>query len=198
MMDITAIPGLFRIVIFKLVLAIDVFSRMPLAGKVTLKEPSAQVCVEVFQKAVEQHGTTPHLVTDQGPQFTAAVFMDVVKAAGTKQRFGAVRMVGSIARIERLWRTFKGIGGVGQHPPLTLSDCQKRVELALLYYAYLRPHRSLGGATPAEVHFGIKPAHESAVHPPRGRRGEEAGEAPFEVVYLEEDRRLPFLLERAA
>ena len=37
------------------------------------------------------------------------------------------------------------------------------VELGLHYYTYLRPHRRLGGATPAEIYSGQEPAHLAAV-----------------------------------
>ena len=171
---------------------------MPLAFKVTLSEPSAAVVTQVFLSAVERHGAAPHLVTDQGSQFTATMFTEAVTAVGCKQRLGAVGQVGSVAIVERLWRTLKERLRVRVHAPLTLADCERRVHLTLVHYAHCRPHRALGGATPAEVFFGVRPAHESAVHPPRGRRGEAAGVVPFEVVYLDGDRRLPFLLDRAA
>ena len=123
---------------------------------------------------------------------------EAVETAPTKQRFGAVGKTGSIALIERLWRTVKGLIGARIRPPLTLEDCRRRVEFALLHYAYCRPHRSLGGAAPAEVYFGIRPAHLSSSPPPRGRPGEGDSQAPFEIAYLDPERRLPLLLPLAA
>ena len=198
MMDITEIPSLFRIVVFRVALALDVCSRMPLAACVTEHEPSAQEVVQVFRSVVDRHGAPPHLVTDQGGQFTAEVFRDTVKTAGCRQRFGAVGKTGSIAVIERLWRTVKGLMAARIRPPLTLEDCRRRVELALIHYAYCRPHGSLDGATPAEVCFGIRPAHLSAVPPPRGRPGQGDDTPPFDIVFLDRQRRLPLLLDKAA
>ena len=40
MMDLTEIPGLFRIFSFKLAVVLDAFSRMPLAARTYLTEPS--------------------------------------------------------------------------------------------------------------------------------------------------------------
>jgi hypothetical protein len=74
--------------------------------------------------------------------------------------------MGSIAVIERFWKTAKGLLGLRSFPPLTHAEARRRVELALFYYAYLRPHQSLQGATPAEVFFGLVPAHRSAQSPP--------------------------------
>jgi len=198
MLDITEIPSLFRIVVFRLVVALDVFSRMPLAARVSREEPTAEHVAELFEHVARRHAVPPHLVTDRGGQFIAAQFQNTVKTAGSKQRFGAVGKTGSIALIERLWRTVKELGAFRLWPPLTLEDCQRRVELTLLHYAYCRPHRALGGATPAEVYFGIRPEHLSAVTPPRGRPGEGDTEPPFEIVYLDPQQRLPLLLPRAA
>jgi hypothetical protein len=67
----------------------------------------------------------------------------------------------------------------------------------MLYYGHLRPHEGLGGATPAEVYFGIQPAHFDAAQPPRGRRGDPPVPAPATVAFLDGDPRFP-LLRKAA
>ncbi len=198
MMDITDLSSMFRLAVFKLVLAIDVFSRMPVASRVTRQEPTAEVVMEVFQAAVEKRGAAPHLVTDQGSQFIDEGFKKMVKDGGTKQRFGAIGKSGSIALVERTFRSLKELLRRLARKPSTLEEAERWVGLNLLHYAYCRPHRGLGGATPAEVHFGLNPAHLSSLPPPRGRRGEHAGAAPFEVAYLDEDQRLPLLLRKAA
>jgi hypothetical protein len=51
MMDLTEIPSLFRIFSFKLAVAIDVFSRMPLAARVFLAEPGAEAMAGLVKRA---------------------------------------------------------------------------------------------------------------------------------------------------
>jgi len=201
MMDVTEIPSLFRIGSFKLVVVLDVFARMPLAGRVFLFEPTAHAAAELFGRAVARHGAPRHFVSDRGSQFTDGGFRDTLKQRRVGQRFGAVGRTGSIAVIERFWKSLKQKLALHSHRPLTLSDIEGRLRVGLLHYAYLaylRPHQALGGAVPAEVYFGISPAHERALPPPRGRPGQWVGEAPFEIAFLDADRRHPFLVPRAA
>jgi putative transposase len=107
MMDLTEIPGLFRIFSFKLAVVIDVFSRMPLATRVFLAEPGAEAVAGLITLAASSHGAPRHFVSDQGAQFTAEAFRAGLKTLGIRQRFGAIGKTGSIAIVERLWRTLK-------------------------------------------------------------------------------------------
>jgi hypothetical protein len=77
-------------------------------------------------------------------------------------------------------------------------DLKRRIADSLDYYAFYRPHQSLGGATPAEIYLSLSPAHLSAIPPPRGRPDERvASDAPV-IAYLDPERRLPILIPRAA
>jgi len=88
--------------------------------------------------------------------------------------------------------------GLGSLKPLTLQDLERRLKTGLLYYAYLRPHQALAGATPAEVYFGIRPAYLSAVSPPRGMPGQRSAGLGLVGVHLDPERRLPALIPKAA
>ena len=105
---------------------------------------------------------------------------------------------GSIALIERLWRTLKDGLGLRALWPLFAQDLLQTVALGLVHYAHFRPHQALGGATPAEVYFGRTPWHLSALPPPRGRPGEGPMDSPFRVDYLDAERLLPVLVRKAA
>ena len=85
-----------------------------------------------------------------------------------KQRFGAIGKKGSIALIERLWKTLKDALGLRLLRPLAAEDLMEKIGLGLSHYAFFRPHQGLGGATPAEIYFGRTPSHLSAIPPPRG------------------------------
>jgi hypothetical protein len=52
------------------------------------------------------------------------------------------------------------------------SDMQERLEAALTYYVYLKPHQGLGGAVPGEVYFGV-PAPPTST--PAGRPASSRG-----------------------
>jgi transposase InsO family protein len=194
MADLTDIPSLFRLFCSKLAVVFDVFSRFPLAARVFPQEPSGTQLAELFREAVERFGPPKHFVSDRGPQFTSESFRDMIQEHPVAHRFGALGKVGSIALIERLWKSAKSLLGLRLLPPLTQCELERRVNLALFYYAYLRPHQALDGATPAEVFFALPPAHKAAVSPPRARSREGPTRAPFRVGYLDQERFLPVLL----
>jgi len=141
----------------------------------------------------------PHtFVSDRGSCFTGRVFSRALQRLEVRQRFGAIGKKGSIALIERLWRTLKDSLGLRLLRPLVAEDLLEKVELGLIHYAHLRPHQALGGATPAEIYFGRTPAHLSAIPPPRGRPGESPMDSPFRIEYLDAERLLPVLVRNAA
>ena len=194
--DLTEIRGFLGLFTYKLVVVLDLFSRFPLAFGIFLKEPLANQVLGVLDRAMRHHGRPRHFVSDQGSQFTAKVFRETLDSLSIKQRFGAIGQYGSIAVIERFWRTLKELLGIRLWPPLSAAHLEARTELALAYYSSLRPHQGLGGATPAEVYFGETPAAHSALPPPRKTKGSITGEAPLplEVVFLDPERRMPVLI----
>ena len=113
-----------------------------------------------------------HFISDHARCFTGQVFRRKLLRLGVKQRFGAVGKKGSIALIERLWRTLKDTLGLHLLRPLVAQNLMEKIEMGLVHYAHFRPHQALGGATPAEIYFGRMPAHLSAIPPPRDRPGE--------------------------
>ena len=198
MTDLTEIPSLFRIFSFKLAVVIDVFSRMPLAAEVFVAEPGAEAMAALAQQAIRFHGTPRHFVSDQGSQFTAGLFRSGLRSFGIRQRFGAIGKTGSIAIVERFWRTLKDTLSFRSLKPLTRGDLERRLKAGLLHYAYLRPHQALAGATPAEVYFGIRPTRHVAVPPPRGRPGQRSAGLGLVALHLDPERRLPVLIPMAA
>ncbi len=194
--DLTEIGGFFGLHRFKLVAVLDLFSRFPLAFRVFRKEPTAEEVMSVLDDAIRHHGRPRHLISDQGSQFKAELFRETVDALSIRQRFGAIRRYGSIAIIERFWRTLKELLGIQFWRPLSTAHLEAHTELALHYYATLRPHQGLDGATPAEIYFDTPPAAVKAVKPPRKTKRQPPGDKPlpFEVVHLDPERRLPVLI----
>src|SRR5674536_4405 len=98
-----------------------------------------------------RHGRPVHFISDHARCFTGQVFRRKLLRLGVKQRFGAVGKKGSIALIERLWRTLKDTLGLRLIGPLVAEDLMVKVEIGLLHYAHFRPHQALGGATPLSL-----------------------------------------------
>jgi transposase InsO family protein len=152
----------------------------------------------LIQRAARCFSPPRHFVSDKGSQFTASRFRKSLRRLGTRQRFGAVGRYASISIIERLWRTVKDSLRLRSFKPLTKRELERRLELGLHYYTYLRPHQGLGGATPAEIYSGQPSAHLAAVHPPRARPREGPVDSRFEIAYLDPDKMLPVLIRNAA
>jgi len=173
---------------------------MPLAARVFFAEPSGRDVARLFAATARRFGPPRHSVSDQGAQFTSRAFRRALARLDVRHRYGAIGRAGSIAIIERFFRTLKSIARLRAKPPLLRADLERRLTLALDYYVWLRPHQGLAGATPVEVYLGHRPAHLDAVPPPRGRPGECAGipPPPFKVRHLDPEHRLPYLVRKAA
>lgn len=197
MADLTEIPGFLRIFSSVLGVILDVRSRMPLAARLFANQPSSEDLVALLDCAISRHGPPRHFVSDQGAQFTGEAFRTRLRSLGIRQRFGAIGQYGSIAIVERLWRAAKELLGVRRWSLVHPSDMQERLEAALTYYVYLKPHQGLSGAVPGEVYFGIRPAHLDARRPPR-EQSREPTDPAFEVAFLDPEGRLPFLVPQAA
>ena len=196
MLDITEIPSWFRIFTFKLALVLDVFSRFPLAWKVFWLEPSASDIRRLISKAIRRHGPPRYLVSDQGSQFTAQLLRRWLRAQGIHQRFGAIGKTGSIAIIERFWRTLKNLLGLPFALPFLRADLERRLDATVTYYAQLKPHHGLGGHTPADRYSERETTGPNLRSPPRARRGREIASGSLSNRFL--PKKFPVALSRAA
>ena len=160
--------------------------------------PSTVEIARFVSRTSKRHGRPAHFVSDRARCFTGGIFRRKLLRLGVKQRFGAVGKKGSIALIERLWRTLKDTLGLRLLRPSAAEDLMEKIEIGLFHYAHFRPHQEVGGATPAEVYFGRTPSHLSAIPPPRGRPGEGPIHPPFRIEYLDAERLLPVLARKAA
>ena len=199
MADVTQIPGRFRLFHFHIALVLDVFSRMPLAWKVFYFKPSSQKITALLRSAVRRFGAPRYFVSDQGSEFTGFALQRYLNHLRVRHRFGAIGQSGSIAIIERLWRTLKqSLRARYPAPPLRFAELEERLRLELLYYTRFRPHQALDGATPAEVYYGTTPRALTAVRPPRARPREGPNELPVRFVFLDQEQRIPILIRNAA
>jgi putative transposase len=145
--DITYVP--LRQGFMYLVAVIDWFSRYVLAWQLS-NTLEGSFCLEALELALSQ-GKPEIFNTDQGSQFTAAVFTGRLEAANIAVSMdGRGRALDNIF-VERLWRTVK-------YEDIYLKDydsvpaLQQGLHDYFQFYNHARPHQSLDYRTPAEVH----------------------------------------------
>lgn len=144
-----------------LVAVMDWWSRYVLAWELS-NSLDSEFCIRAWTRALET-GRQPLISnTDQGSQFTSAEYLEAVESAGVDVSMdGRGRWIDN-RFIERLWRSVK-------QEDIYLQDYSDGLTahrgLARWFEDYntLRPHQSLGYATPGEWYhspesYGAKPA----------------------------------------
>jgi putative transposase len=134
-----------------LVAIIDWFSRYVLTWQLS-NTLDNYFCIQALQQAL-QHAQPEIFNTDQGAQFTALAFIDLLEAAHIRISMdGRGRALDNIF-VERLWRTVKYediyLNGYTTVPALITG-----LTHYFTFYNEQRFHQSLGYRTPVEVHFG--------------------------------------------
>ncbi len=145
------------------------------------------LAIRLLRDAVSAAGPPRWMVTDRGRQITSAAFTRALVRRGIRRRFGAVGQSGSIALIERFWRSMKNEYARGLFLYRSIRRIEADIERYADWYNAERPHQGLGNRTPNEVHAG-------------GRRSPRRvpARAALRVRYLGDDRALPILRLRAA
>jgi putative transposase len=157
-MDITYIPMARGFVYLAAV--VDWASRRVLAHRVSISMDAA-FCCDALEEALARYGRPEILNTDQGSQFTASGFTDLLKQHGI-----AISMDGKGAWrdnvfVERLWRSVKY-----EEVYLKAYDSVSAARAGLAryfdFYNSRRPHSTLDGTTPDEIYFARLPAIRKA------------------------------------
>jgi putative transposase len=129
-----------------LVAIIDWHSRLVLAWRLS-NTLDSEFCVDVLQEALWRFGKPEIFNTDQGAQFTAAAFTNVLRSAGVKISMdGKGRCIDNIF-VERLWRSVK-YEEVYLHAYDSLQDAREGIARYFRFYNLQRPHQALGYQTP--------------------------------------------------
>ena len=146
--DITYLP--LKNGFMYLVAVIDWFSRYILAWELS-NTLDGSFCQRALRQALTQ-GQPQIFNTDQGVQFTATAFTDILSQANIQISMdGRGRALDNVF-IERFWRSLK-------YEDLYLQDYGSVPELVVGLQRYFslynldRPHQSLNYRTPTEVHF---------------------------------------------
>ena len=151
--DITYIP--LQKGFLYLVAIVDLFSRNVLSWKLS-NSLDTEFCLEALEMALEG-GRKPEIFhSDQGCQFTSAVFVSRLHDEKISISWSGRKRCYDNILVERLWRTVK----YEEVYLRAYSDgWEAEISLArfLWRYCHVRPHSSLGGRTPHEVYSETEP-----------------------------------------
>jgi putative transposase len=129
---------------------IDVYSRFVVSWGV-FNSLDAENSLEVLKQAIAVYGTPEIINSDQGSQFTCALWTEYVDKAGIKISMdGKGRAIDNIF-IERLWRTVKR-DYVYLHPEENGSDLYAGLKTFFLYYNTCKSHQGIGRITPEKLY----------------------------------------------
>ena len=134
---------------------VDVASRCVLGHKVaiTLEAIHAR---EVIEQAFARYGAPEIVNTDQGSQFTAVEFTEVVLARGCKLSMDGRGAWRDNVFVERLWRSVK-YERVYLKAYDSVSAARADIADYLDWYNTYRPHSSLDRVTPHEKYLAVLP-----------------------------------------
>jgi len=157
-MDITYIPMARGFVYLAAVL--DWFSRRVLAWRLSIMMESS-FCVAALEDAMARYGKPDVFNTDQGSQFTAAAFTDVLAEKGITISMDGKGAWRDNVFVERLWRSVK-YEEVYLRAYESVSDARSSIGRYLDFYNTRRPHQSLDGGTPDQAYFTKLPLRVAA------------------------------------
>ncbi len=133
-----------------LVAVMDWYSRKVLSWQLS-NTLDGGFCVECLEKALQTFGAPEIFNTDQGCQFTADAFTDVLKNQGISISMdGRGRALDNIF-VERLWRSVKH-EDVYLKGYATVPEAQLGLTEYLFFYNMERKHQALDYSTPDEVY----------------------------------------------
>lgn len=149
--DITYIPMAHGFLY--LVAIMDWHSRRVLAWRLSNTLDTA-FCREALDEALARFPAPDIFNTDQGAQFTASEWTDVLKAHAIRISMdGRGRWMDNVF-VERLWRSLK-YECVYLNAFETPREAREGIGRWIAYYNEERPHSSLDGFTPNEVYAGL-------------------------------------------
>jgi len=195
-------------------IAIDHFSRRVMGVTAFKNQPSCQEVCGFLGRTISKTKKTPrYIVCDRGGQFDCPAFRKWCRRKGIKPpRYGAIGRHGSIAIVERVILTIKGLLSCLLLVPYRREAFLRELTEIVAWYNGSRPHTWLGSRTPDEVYFARFPANrrprfEPRVRWPRGSpcarpwalvRGSPNAKLTLEVSFRGNRKHLPIVrLKRA-
>jgi len=117
--------------------------------------------VAVLKEAIARYGVAEIMNTDQGSQFTASDFLDVLREHAIRISMDGKGCWRDNVFVERLWKTIK-YEHVYLHGYETVSEVRTKPATYLDFYNRRRPHTALDRRTPDEVYCGSLPQQLAA------------------------------------
>jgi transposase InsO family protein len=155
LVDLTTVKSFFGIIRRRVAAVVDAYTRAVIATGVYPTEPTAESICSLLSRAIRDAKAKPvHLVSDHGSQFTALEFRRLLRRRGVRHRYGAIGRHGSIAIIERFWRTLKREALDATSSWLTARALAEKVACFADWFNRARPHQGLRGRTPRDVSTG--------------------------------------------
>jgi putative transposase len=139
---------------------VDVASRKVLAHKVAITLEACHA-KEVIEQAFLRYGTPEIVNTDQGSQFTAIEFIDVVLAKRCKLSMDGRGAWRDNVFVERFWRSVK-YERVYLKAYDSVSAARADIATYIEDFNMERPHSSLEDATPDEFYYANLPRLKEA------------------------------------
>lgn len=134
---------------------VDVASRRVLTHKVAITLEACHAR-EIMQEAFARYGTPEIVNTDQGSQFTADEFTEVVLAKGCKLSMDGRGSWRDNVFVERIWRSVK-YERVYLKAYDSVSAARADIADYLDWYNTQRPHSNLERITPEQVYLNLLP-----------------------------------------
>lgn len=152
-----------------LVTVLDAYSRYVVHWELLTTMAATDVRL-VVQQAIERTGARPQLVTDNGSQFTAAEFKDLVRRFALDHIRIRTYHPESNGLVERFHRSTRD--AVEAHDLANLGQARRIIGAWVRHYNEERLHAGLGYLTPAEFHCG-NPAARIAERQAKLKRAKE-------------------------
>ncbi len=128
---------------------LDGYSRYILHWEIRKAMKTSDVEI-IIQRAQEKYpGVTPRIISDNGPQFIAKDFKELIRIMGMTHVRTSVNYPQSNGKMERWFRTLKS-ECIRPKTPLSLEDARRIVDEFVTYYNTERLHSAIGYITPED------------------------------------------------
>jgi putative transposase len=137
-----------------LIAIMDWFSRYVLCWELS-NTMDGSFCTDILKLAIARYGKPLIFNTDQGSQFTADAFVNILANEGVAISMDGKGRATDNVFIERLWRSLK-YEYVYPNMPDNVPALYKGLEQYFRFYNNERPHSSLSNSTPEEIYLNQK------------------------------------------
>jgi putative transposase len=156
--DVTYIP-MARGFVY-LVAVMDWYSRKVLSWRIS-NSMTADFCVEALEEAISRYGAPEIFNTDQGSQFTASSFIQVLQKHRIRISMDGRGAWRDNVFVERLWKSVK-YEEVYLHAYDSVAAAKAGIQRYFAFYNSRRPHTALDRNTPDNVYFDSQPLAAAA------------------------------------